>query len=73
MYEISWSHRKIDSHKSIIDVVVFNGTSNVQLCGELLKIHYPNISAMRRVEHTVSSFFKLCFQNLSYESNYYSS
>ena len=39
------------------DVVMFDGASNVQLAGELLKIHYPNITVMRRVDHTVSLFF----------------
>ena len=41
--------RKIDPHKSITDVVMFYGASNVQLAGKLLKIHYPNISVMRGV------------------------
>ena len=36
---------------------MFDGASNVQLAGELLKIHYPNITVMRGVEHTVSLFF----------------
>ena len=49
--------KRIDPHKSITDVVIFDGASNVQLAGELLKIHYPNISVMRGVEHTVSLFF----------------
>ena len=49
--------RKIDPHKSITDVVMFDEASNVQLAGELLKIHYPNISVMSGVEHTVSLFF----------------
>ena len=35
---------------------MFNGASNVQLDGELLKIHYPNNSVMRGVEHTVYLF-----------------
>ena len=48
---------KIDPHKSITDVVMFDGVSNVQLAGELLKIHYLNISVMIGVEHTVSLFF----------------
>ena len=30
----------IDPHKSITDVVVFDGDSNVQFSGELLKIRY---------------------------------
>ena len=49
--------RKIDPHKSITDVAMFDGASNVQLCGELLKNSYPKVSVMRRVEHTVSLFF----------------
>ena len=47
----------IDPHKSIIDVIMFYGDSNVQLAVELLKICYPNITVMRGVEHTVSLFF----------------
>ena len=47
----------IDPHKSIKDVIMFDGASNVQLAGELLKIHYPKITVMRGVQHTVSLFF----------------
>ena len=36
---------------------MFDGASNVQLAGELLKIHHPKISAMCVVEHNVSLFF----------------
>ena len=36
---------------------MFDGASNVQISGELLKIHHPNISVMHGVEHTVSLFF----------------
>ena len=39
----------IDPHKSIINVIMFNGASNVQLAGELLKIHNPKITFMRGV------------------------
>ena len=49
--------RKIDPRKPITDGVMFYGASNVQLAGELLKIHYQNISVMLGVEHTVSLFF----------------
>ena len=49
--------RKIDPHKSITYVVMFDGDSNVQLAGELLKIHYPKFSIMIGVEHTISLFF----------------
>ena len=47
----------IDPHKSIIDVIMFDGASNVQLAGELLQIRYPKISVVRGVEHTFSLFF----------------
>ena len=36
---------------------MFDGASNVQLAGKLLKTHYPNISVMCGVENTVSLFF----------------
>ena len=36
---------------------MFDGASNVQIYGELLKIHYIKISVMCGVEHTVSLFF----------------
>ena len=47
----------IDPHKSITDVVMFDGASNVQLDGEILKIHYPKISVMCGVEHAIFLFF----------------
>ena len=37
-------------------MIIFDGASNVQLAGELLQIHYPNITVMRGVEHTISLF-----------------
>ena len=49
--------KRIDPHKSIIDVIMFDGASNVQLADELLKIRYPKITVMRGVKHTVSLFF----------------
>ena len=54
----SLDHFKIfDPHKSIIDVIMFDGASNVQLAGELLQIRYPKVTVMCGVEHTVSLFF----------------
>ena len=48
---------KTDPHKSITDVFMFDGASNVQRAGELLKIHHPKILVLRGVEHTVLLFF----------------
>ena len=35
---------------------MFDGDSNVQLGGKLLKVHYPKLAVMSGVEHTVSLF-----------------
>ena len=36
---------------------MFDGASNVHLGGKLLKVHYPKLTVMRGVEHTLSLFF----------------
>ena len=36
---------------------MFDGPSNIQIGGELIKIHYPKLTVMRGVEHTVYFFF----------------
>ena len=36
---------------------MFDGASNVQLVGKLLKLHYPKLTFLRGFEHTVSLFF----------------
>ena len=45
--------REIDPVKNLTDIVMFNGASNFQLGGILLKVHYPKLTVMRGVEHTV--------------------
>ena len=57
MCTIFLEHIKIDPNKSITEVLMFDGASNVQIDGELLKINCPKISVMHGVEHTVSLFF----------------
>ena len=49
--------KEIDPGKNLTGVIVFDGASNVQLGGELLKVHYQNLKVMCGVEHTVSLFF----------------
>ena len=49
--------KAIDPQKHSTDVIMFDGASNVQLGGKLLKVHYPKLTVMRGVEHTVSLFF----------------
>ena len=36
---------------------MFDGASNFQLAGQLLKVHYQKLTVMRGVEHTMSLFF----------------
>ena len=36
---------------------MFDGGSNVQVRGKCLKLHYPKLTVMRGVEHTVSLLF----------------
>ena len=48
--------KAIDPRKKLTDVIMFDGSSNVQLGGKLLKVHYPKLTVMRGVEHTVSLF-----------------
>ena len=49
--------REIDPGKSLTDVIMFGEASNVQLGGKLLKVHYPKLTVMSGVEHTVSLLF----------------
>ena len=36
---------------------MFDGASNVRLGGKILKVHYPKLTVMCGVEHTVLLFF----------------
>ena len=49
--------REIDPGKTLTDIFMFGGAFNVQLVGIILKVHYPKLTVMRGVEHTVSLFF----------------
>ena len=49
--------KEIDPAKKLSDIVMFDGALNVQLAGRLLKVHYPKLTVMCGVEHTVSLFF----------------
>ena len=49
--------KEIDPAKKLIDIVMFDGVSNVQLSERIVKVHYPNLTIMIGVEHIVSLFF----------------
>ena len=48
---------KIDPEKHSSGIVMFDGASNIQLAGRILKVNYPKMTVMRGVKHTVSLFF----------------
>ena len=45
--------KEIDPGKNLTDVIMFDGASNVQLGKKKLKLHYPKLTVMRGIEHTV--------------------
>ena len=49
--------KEIDSAKILSDIVMFDGSSNVQLAGRHLKVCYPKLAVMGGVEHKLSLFF----------------
>ena len=42
--------------RGIVDLVFFDGASNVQNAGELLKVKFPRITVGHGAEHVVSLF-----------------
>ena len=46
-----------EPNKTITYVVMFDGDSNVQLGGELMKSSHPKLTVMRGVEQNLSLFF----------------
>ena len=61
--------KKIDPAKTIADIVMFDGSLNMQLAGILLKVHYPKLTVMRGVEHTLSLFFNDVIKDTHCKSN----
>ena len=47
--------KKIDPMKDRINVVAFDGAANVQKAAGLLKEHFPAITVMQGVEHTIAT------------------
>ena len=45
--------KEIDPGKFLTDVIMFDGASNVQVGGKLLKMLYPKLKVMRGIKHTV--------------------
>ena len=49
--------KEIDPGKCLTDVIIFDWASNVYHGGKVLKVHYPKLTVMHGVEHTVLLFF----------------
>ena len=45
--------KEIDPTKKSSYIVMFDGALNVQLAGRLLESHYPKLTVIHCVEHTV--------------------
>jgi hypothetical protein len=48
----------------IVDLVFFDGASNVQNAGQLLRVKYPRITVGHGAEHVVSLFFKDVYEKV---------
>ena len=46
---------KIDQFKDRINVVTFDGATNVQKAADLLKEHFPVITVIQGVEYTIAT------------------
>ena len=53
--------KEIDPATTLSGTVMFDGASNVQLSGRLLKVHYLKLTVVRGVEHKFS-LFSMMFQ-----------
>ncbi len=57
------NNQKAD-HQGVVDLVLFDGASDVQNAGQLVSITYPRITVVHGAEHVVSLFFKDIFTKM---------
>ncbi len=57
------NNQKTD-HRGVVDLVLFDGASNVQNARKLVSITYPRITIVHGAEHVVSLFFKDIFTKM---------
>jgi hypothetical protein len=57
------NNQKTD-HRGVVDLVLFDGASNVQNAGKLVSITYSRITVVHGAEHVVSLFFKDIFTKM---------
>ena len=51
-------------HQPVVDLVQFDGASNVQLSGRILASYYPRITVCHGAEHSIALFFKDVFEKV---------
>jgi hypothetical protein len=67
---ISWIEQTNDpnnqktDHQGVVDLVLFDGASNVQNARKLVTITYPHIAVVHGAEHVISLFFKEIFTKM---------
>ncbi len=57
------NNQKTD-HRGVVDLLLFDGASNVQNAMKLASITYPRITVVHGAEHVVSLFFKDIFTKM---------
>jgi hypothetical protein len=57
------NNQKTD-HQEVVDLLLFDGASNVQNATKLASITYPRITVVHGAEHVVSLFFKDIFTKM---------
>ncbi len=57
------NNQKTD-HRAVVDLLLFDGASNVQNAANLVSITYPCITVVHGAEHVVSLFFKDIFTKM---------
>jgi hypothetical protein len=58
-----FNNQKTDHH-GVVDLLLFDGASNVQNAAKLASITYPCITVVHGAEHVVSLFFKVIFTKM---------
>jgi hypothetical protein len=57
------NNQKTD-HRGVVDLLLFDGASNVQNAVKLASITYPRITVVHGAEHVISLFFKDTFTKI---------
>jgi hypothetical protein len=54
---------QFSNNTGVVDLLLFDGASNVQKAAQLVSVAYPQITVIHGAEHVVSLFFKDVFTN----------